>query len=191
MPLRVLPGAEIGWASASDLDDIQLARLSLGSGGRVLLESPYGKKPVDLEGIIAGLAARGFQAVLAHPERCPLFQRDPARLRKLVAGGTLCSITAGSMLGSFGDTVRTFTIEMLRDGLVHDVASDAHDHIHRPPALVDGFEDVKAELPGIERHAAWYTVTSPVAILAGNPIPKAPEISAPAPSRFKRLLGRH
>jgi protein-tyrosine phosphatase len=191
MPLRVLPGAEIGWASASDLDDIQLARLSLGSGGRVLLESPYGKKPVDLEGIIAGLAARGFQAVLAHPERCPLFQRDPARLRKLVAGGTLCSITAGSMQGSFGDTVRTFTIEMLRDGLVHDVASDAHDHIHRPPALVDGFEDVKAELPGIERHAAWYTVTSPVAILAGNPIPKAPEISAPAPSRFKRLLGRH
>jgi protein-tyrosine phosphatase len=191
MPLRVLPGAEIGWASASDLDDIQLARLSLGSGGRVLLESPYGKKPVDLEGIIAGLAARGFQAVLAHPERCPLFQRDPARLRKLVAGGTLCSITAGSMLGSFGDTVRTFTIEMLRDGLVHDVASDAHDHIHRPPALVDGFEDVKAELPGIERHAAWYTVTSPVAILAGNPTPKAPEINGPAPSRFKRLLGRH
>ena len=191
MPLRVLPGAEIGWASASDLDDIQLARLSLGSGGRVLLESPYGKKPVDLEGIIAGLAARGFQAVLAHPERCPLFQRDPARLRKLVAGGTLCSITAGSMLGSFGDTVRTFTIEMLRDGLVHDVASDAHDHIHRPPALVDGFEDVKTELPGIERHAAWYTVTSPVAILAGNPIPKAPEINGPAPSRFKRLLGRH
>ena len=191
MPLRVLPGAEIGWASASDLDDIQLARLSLGSGGRVLLESPYGKKPVDLEGIIAGLAARGFQAVLAHPERCPLFQRDPARLRKLVAGGTLCSITAGSMLGSFGDTVRTFTIEMLRDGLVHDVASDAHDHIHRPPALVDGFEDVKAELPGIERHAAWYTVTSPVAILAGNPIPKAPDISGHAPSRFKRLLGRH
>jgi hypothetical protein len=57
--------------------------------------------------------------------------------------------------------------------------------------LVDGFEDVKAELPGIERHAAWYTVTSPVAILAGNPIPKAPEIGGPAPSRFKRLLGRH
>ncbi|MEA2439352.1 MAG: protein-tyrosine phosphatase [Thermoleophilaceae bacterium] len=190
LPLRVLPGAEIGWASATDLDDTQLARLSLGSGKRVLLESPYGKKHVDLEGIIAALSERGFQAVLAHPERCPLFQRDPERLRKLVAGGTLCSITAGSMLGRFGDVVRAFTVEMLRGGLVHDVASDAHDHIHRPPGLVAGFEDVKAELPGIERHAAWYTVTSPVAILAGNPLPQAPEISEPPPSRLRRLLGR-
>jgi protein-tyrosine phosphatase len=191
LPLRVLPGAEIGWASASDLDDVQLARLSLGSGRRVLLESPYGKKPVDLESIIAGLATRGFQSVLAHPERCPLFQRDPARLRKLVDGGALCSITAGSMQGRFGQPVRQFTVEMLRDGLVHDVASDAHDHIHRPPGLLDGFDEVKAELPGIERYAPWYTVTSPVAILAGNPVPAAPPISAaPSPSRFKRLLGR-
>jgi protein-tyrosine phosphatase len=190
LPLRVLPGAEIGWASASDLDDAQLARLSLGSGRRILLESPYGKKPVDMEGIIGGLAERGFQSVLAHPERCPLFQRDLERLRKIVAGGTLCSITAGSMRGSFGQSVRTFAVEMLREGLVHDVASDAHDHIHRPPSLTDGFDDVKSELPGIERHTAWYTVTSPVAILAGNPIPEAPQIIGPAPSRLQRLFGR-
>jgi protein-tyrosine phosphatase len=190
LPLRVLPGAEIGWANATDLDDAQLARLSLGSGRRVLLESPYGKKPVDIEGIIASLAERGFQSVLAHPERCPLFQRDPERLRKIVASGALCSITAGSMLGRFGQSVRTFTVEMLRDGLVHDVASDAHDHIHRPPGLVSGFDDVKVELPGIERYAPWYTVTSPVAILAGNPLPRAPELSGPAPSRLQRLLGR-
>jgi protein-tyrosine phosphatase len=186
----VLPGAEIGWASATELDDIQLARLSLGSGKRVLLESPYGKKHVDIEGIIEGLSQRGFQAVLAHPERCPLFQRDPERLRKIVANGALCSITAGSMLGRFGQSVRTFTVEMLRGGLVHDVASDAHDHIHRPPGLVEGFEHVKEELPGIERHAAWYTVTSPVAILAGNPLPKAPDLQAPKPAGLRRLLGR-
>src|SRR5947208_12097387 len=141
LPLRVLPGAEIGWASASDLDDVQLARLSLGAGHRVLLESPYGSKPVDLEDIIEGLGERGFQAVLAHPERCPLFQRDIDRLRKLVAGGTMCSITAGSMSGRFGSPVRAFTLEMLREGLVHDVASDAHDPIHRPPGLVAGFEE--------------------------------------------------
>jgi protein-tyrosine phosphatase len=190
LPLRVLPGAEIGWATAPELDDTQLARLSLGSGRRVLLESPYGKKPVDIEGIIAGLATRGFQAVLAHPERCPLFQRDPERLRKIVADGALCSITAGSMLGRFGAPVRSYTIGMLRDGLVHDVASDAHDHLHRPPGLVDGFDDVKADLPGIERHSAWYTVTSPVAILAGNPLPKAPDIAAPKPAGLRRLLGR-
>jgi protein-tyrosine phosphatase len=191
LPLRVLPGAEIGWASASELGDTQLARLSLGSGHRVLLESPYGRKPVDLEGIIAGLAKRGFEAVLAHPERCPLFQRDIGRLRKIVAGGTMCSITAGSMSGRFGATVRAFTVEMLREGLVHDVASDAHDHIHRPPGLVAGFDGVKEEIPGIDQYAAWYTVTCPVAILAGNPLPEAPQLETPKPAGLRRLLGRN
>ena len=191
LPLRVLPGAEIGWATAPELDDRQLARLSLGSGKRVLLESPYGKKPVDVEGIIAGLEERGFKAVLAHPERCPLFQRDIERLRSLVESGTLCSITAGSMAGRFGEPVRVFTVAMLRAGLVHDVASDAHDHIHRPPDLVGGFTKVEEEIPGIEQQAAWYTVTSPVAILAGNPLPQAPDLGEPAPaSRLRRLLGR-
>ncbi len=192
LPLRVLPGAEIGWAGATDLDDIQLARLSLGTGGRVLLESPYGRKAVDLESIIETLAGRGFKAVLAHPERCPLFQRDIERLRKIVEGGTLCSITAGSMLGRFGETVRAFTVDMLREGLVHDVASDAHDHIHRPPGLADGFEKVKDEIPNIHHHAAWYTVTMPVAILAGNPLPDAPRFEqAKPPAGLRRLLGRN
>src|SRR3954471_23816301 len=56
---RAPPGAGIGWASGSGLDDAPLGRLSLGSGRRILLESPYGKKPVDMEGIISGLAERG------------------------------------------------------------------------------------------------------------------------------------
>ena len=157
----------------------------------MLLESPYGKKPVDIEGIIDGLAERGFQAVLAHPERCPLFQRDLERLRGIVEKGTLCSITAGSMAGRFGEPVRNFTVAMLRAGLVHDVASDAHDHIHRPPGLVVGFAKVEEEVPGVEQHAAWFTVTSPVAILAGNPLPEAPRLGeVPPPSRLRRLLGR-
>jgi protein-tyrosine phosphatase len=192
LPLRVLPGAEIGWATASELDDAALAMLSLGSGRRVLLESPYGRRAVDIEGIIAGLNDRGFQAVLAHPERCPLFERDRERLRKIIAAGALCSVTAGSMLGRFGETVRAFTIEMLRDGLVHDIASDAHDHIHRPPGLAAGFDEVKEALPGIDKHIAWYTVTSPVAILAGNPLPEVPQLE-PQPQRqagLRRLLGR-
>jgi protein-tyrosine phosphatase len=95
------------------------------------------------------------------------------------------------MIGRFGEPVRAFTIEMLRAGLVHDVASDAHDHIHRPPGLVAGFDNVEEELPGISQHSAWYTVTSPVAILAGNPLPEMPQLNEPPPaSRLRRLLGR-
>jgi protein-tyrosine phosphatase len=191
LPLRVLPGAEIGWATVLELDDSLLAKLSMGSGGRILLESPYGRKPVDMEGIVAALGERGFQAVLAHPERCPLFQRDVERLAALVEQGVFCSITAGSMAGSFGDTVREFTIELLRRGLVHDVASDAHDHLHRPPNLLLGFERAEDEIPGLAAHVPWFTVTAPVAILAGNPLPPRPEVDGDRPSHgLRRLLSR-
>lgn len=190
LPLRILPGAEIGWASAADLDDRVLSKLSLGSGHYVLLESPYGRRPVDLEAIIAGLSERGHGVILAHPERCPLFQRDADRLARLVDTGVLCSITAGSMSGRFGAPVRRFTVEILRRGLVHDVASDAHDHVHRPPALTAGFKDIEDELPGISAHAAWFTVTSPVAILAGNPLPARPGLDAPKATGMRRLFGR-
>src|SRR5256885_4942885 len=52
LPLRVLPGAEIGWATAPELDHSQLARLSLRSGRRALLQSPDCQKPADIEGLI-------------------------------------------------------------------------------------------------------------------------------------------
>jgi protein-tyrosine phosphatase len=190
LPLRVLPGAEIGWASVPDLEADVLGQLSLGTGGYVLLESPYGRKPVDVEGAVETLRERGFGVILAHPERCPLFQRDPQRLERLVAGGVLCSVTAASMQGRFGENVRRFTLELLRRGLVHDVASDAHDHLHRPPGLVAGFDEADRELPGIARNAPWYTVRAPVAILAGNALPEMPKLEDHPPSRLRRLLGR-
>jgi protein-tyrosine phosphatase len=143
-----------------------------------------------VEGAVDSLADRRFDAVLAHPERCPLFQRDPDRLARLVDRGVMCSITAGSMTGRFGDTVRSFTIEMLRNGWVHDVASDAHDHLHRPPGLTAGFGALEPEIPGLERQAPWYTVTAPVAILAGNPLPRRPDRNDRPASGIKRLLGR-
>jgi protein-tyrosine phosphatase len=167
-----------------------LAKVSLGSGRHVLLESPYGRRAVDIESIIGGLTERGYGVILAHPERCPLFQRDADRLARLVDKGVMCSITSGSMSGRFGAPVRRFTVEILRRGLVHDVASDAHDHVHRPPGLVAGFADVEEELPGISAHAAWYTVTAPVAILAGKPLPAMPELEGPKSTGVRRLLGR-
>jgi hypothetical protein len=94
------------------------------------------------------------------------------------------------MTGRFGDTTRRFTVEVLRRGLVHDIASDAHDHLHRPPGLTGGFSALEEELPGISAGAPWFTVTAPVAILAGNPLPARPELDAPRPSGLRRLLGR-
>jgi protein-tyrosine phosphatase len=190
LPLRVIPGAEVAIPKLEELSDDELTLLSLGSGGYVLLESPYGAGPVDVEAAVRDIGARGHSTILAHPERCPLFHADIERLATLAERGVLCSITSASLAGAFGDRARSFSVEMLRRGLVHDVASDAHDHLHRPPFLRSPIERLDAELPGIARSAAWFTVTAPVAILAGNEIPPAPRFEAAQPTGLKRLFRR-
>jgi protein-tyrosine phosphatase len=190
--LRVLSGAEVSLPKAAELDDNTLAGLCLGSGGYLLVESPYRSSDIDLEGILEDVRARGFSPVLAHPERCPIFQRDPSRLARLVNGGVLCSITAASLAGRFGATVRKFSLELLYDGLVHDVASDAHDHLHRPPDLLTGFESAEADVPGIRGQANWFTVTAPVAIVTGRQLPPPPDPPPRPPvKRWRRLVERH
>jgi protein-tyrosine phosphatase len=190
LPLKVVAGAEVAIPKLRELDDGELERLRLGDGHYVLLESPYGRAPVDVEGAVAELARRGHRTILAHPERCPLFQADPDRLALLVERGALCSITAASLMGAFGERARGFGITMLRRGLVHDIASDAHDHLHRPPGLRPAIERLEPELPGIAECTSWFTVTAPVAILAGNEVPDPPSFAPPRPKGFGRLLRR-
>ena len=189
--LHVLTGGEVSLQKAAELDDEVLGKVCLGDSDYLLIESPYRSIDIDIEGIVRDVQARGFKPLLAHPERCPIFQHDPDRLQRLVNSGVLCSITAASMAGGFGATVRRFTLELLHDGLVHDVASDAHDHLHRPPDLLSGFESAESEIPGISEQASWFTVTSPVAILAGRPLPARPDPPPrPPTSRWRRLVNR-
>src|SRR3954452_12235064 len=107
LPLRVIAGAEVAIPKLEELSDDELTLLSLGSGGYVLLESPYGGTPVDVEAAVDDIERRGHSTILAHPERCPLFHADIERLVGLVDRGVLCSITSASLAGAFGDRARS------------------------------------------------------------------------------------
>ena len=142
-------GAEIALEEAGRLDDATLSELALGHGDHLLLESPHEPAGDRLERTVSELLARGHGIVLAHPERSPVFQDRPGRLRELVAAGALCSITAGALEGHFGPASQWFALELLRDGLVHSVASDAHAAAGRPPGLQAGLDAAARHLPGV------------------------------------------
>ena len=134
--IEVLPGAEIALTSAVDMTPEQLAQLSLGGpGGWLLIEPPFTPAAAGIDAIVFDIVRGGCRVVLAHPERCPAFHRDRAVLESLVRAGILTSITAGSLVGRFGGEVRRFALGLVGDGLVHNVASDAHDHLGRPPGI--------------------------------------------------------
>jgi protein-tyrosine phosphatase len=172
--VEIVAGAEIAISRLVDLSGQQLDEVRLGSGPYLLLECPLSPTAGDFDHILMRIHEREESIVLAHPERSPLFQQEPERLVRLVREGLLCSITTGSMRGDFGRLVRRFTLELLREGLVHNVASDAHDQLARPPGLADAFSAVESELPGIPAQMEWLTNLVPAAVLAGEPPPALP-----------------
>jgi protein-tyrosine phosphatase len=194
IPLQVQSGAEIALTLATELDDEELRQLALGGGPWLLLECPPIPAVAGLEGLVTHMQERGHRVVLAHPERSMAFLRDPAALQRLVDAGALSSVTAGSLVGRFGGEVRRFSRELARTGLIHNVASDAHDTVRRPPGLV-------AELTtsGLEPRRSWLTQAVPAAVLAGQEIPPPPADAAygadkrdggMSPRHWARLLRR-
>jgi len=166
IPVELRPGAEVALTHAEELDEQELRRLRLGGGPWLLLEPPFLPMVIGIDRTIARLRGQGHEIVLAHPERCPAFHRDLDLLRALVEDGVLTSITAGSLVGRFGKSVRRFALRLLSEELVHNVASDAHDARRRPPGIAAELEQAQAgEL------ADWLTRAVPEAILSGAEIP--------------------
>jgi protein-tyrosine phosphatase len=122
--------------------------------------------------------------LIAHPERSPLLQDDPDALRALVRAGAATQVTAGSFAGSFGRTVRDYAERMLETGLVHSVASDAHDALRRPPGIA-----APLEAAGLGDLVSLLGQEAPAAILAGEPLPPAPR-RARRRGGLRGLLGR-
>jgi protein-tyrosine phosphatase len=183
--LEVTTGGELAVSRVGDLADDELRALALGGGPWLLVEPPLASSSLAFEAILHTLQGRGHRVLLAHPERCPAFQREPERLRALVDAGMLCSITAGSLIGHFGSTVERFAHRLVRDGLVHNVASDAHDSVRRAPGLREA-----VEAAGYGDRAGWWCDEVPGALLAGTEVPDPPAgLREPEPER-QGLLGR-
>ncbi len=64
--------------------------------------------------------------VLAHPARYSYFWEIAEDITDLVRMGTLLQINAGSLLGYMGTQARFISEMLLKGGLVHVIASDAH-----------------------------------------------------------------
>lgn len=131
--------------------------------------------------IFANLMNSGILPVITHPERNRLLQQRLKKLQEWVEAGCYLQITASSILGRFGNTAREFCQQLIKENLVHFVASDAHDTKHRPTSsLKEAFEWVAQQYG--ESYATRLFVTNPKAALAGAPL----EAMEAAPARARK-----
>jgi protein-tyrosine phosphatase len=185
IPLELRAGAEIAMTRLVDMQSEDLPPLRLGGGDWLLVEPPFSPTVTGLQQLLFELQRQGHGILLAHPERCPAFHREPELLREFVSEGILTSVTAGSLVGRFGGEVRRFALKLAREKLIHNVTSDTHDTVRRPPGMAT--ELGKAGLGPLEE---WLTEEVPTAILDGAEIPPRPEVELPGIEPARRTWWR-
>ncbi|HEY2601458.1 MAG TPA: CpsB/CapC family capsule biosynthesis tyrosine phosphatase [Thermoleophilaceae bacterium] len=173
----VTPGGEVDLVWAQKASDEQLRLASFGQrGSDLLVETPYGILPENFEELIYHLSLRGYRILLAHPERNPTFHSDPKRLKDLARRGVLLQITLPSVASrKRGSHSRALALELVREGLAHNLASDSHSPgSFRPPSLRLGVQAVSEVSPA---YAEWMVTDAAAAILEGEPLPAAPQVN--------------
>jgi protein-tyrosine phosphatase len=143
----------------------------------LLVEFPDLMIAKDSGSVFARLLEAGMVPIVTHPERNFLLHGRLESLASWVAAGCLTQVTAQSLEGRFGPQVRRVARELLRRGLVHFIASDAHDATDRTPRLDRAYRCV-ARRYGREWADLLFTA-NPGAVLRGDPLPKQPPPPAP------------
>jgi protein-tyrosine phosphatase len=153
----------------------------------VLLELPANSVPPRLDQPFYRMQLDGWVPIIAHPERNLVFQDHPELLVSLIEHGARVQITAGSLLGDFGTGARRAAEAWIRRGMVHFLATDAHNVTKRPPRVRKAIEAVQ-DLAGAAVATAL-TEQNPAAVVQNQPLKYVPEPSGGPPPGFLTRLG--
>jgi protein-tyrosine phosphatase len=126
----------------------------------------------------------GLRPIVTHPERNPILRAQPERLEKWIRNGCYGQVTGGALTGAFGSNSEATSLEWIARGLVHFIASDAHNTTSRPHKLLAAYRVVEKEFG--RQKAEALLVDNPLAAFEGRGLPHIPEISDPL--RKKRFL---
>ncbi len=193
IPLDLIPGAEVHICPdlVQRIEDGRAPTLANNRKTLLLELSLNQPPPVELENLVFQLKLAGIMPIFAHPERIQYFQDDVSRYEEVIRLGAWGQITSGSVLGTFGSGARRFSEQLIRNGLIHVLASDAHNIRGRPPQL----REAAAIIAGwIGEEAAGRMVSStPASLLAGED-PKVPAFepigrTIPKRSFLSRIFG--
>ena len=160
---------------------------TINAGPYLLLEFPDLHMGRHVESILRQLLDLGIVPIVAHPERNPLLLRNFDRLESWIELGCLVQLTARSITGGFGGPSRSAAFGLLNRGLVHVVATDAHDPQYRPPLLSAAYQAVRVRF-GRDLAEILFT-DNPRDIIQGRPVPGGKLMLAGPPKRRWWQLG--
>ena len=141
------------------------AKYAINGGHYLLVEFPEGPL-TGMKRVLGMLIDCGLVPIMTHPERHLLLRRMDQEFVEWIHMGCLVQITAQSLLGRFGKGAQDSAWEMVRRGMAHFIASDAHDTQDRPPRLDLAFEALSSRVG--EPQARLLAMENPKAVLEGK-----------------------
>ncbi|MCL6632444.1 MAG: hypothetical protein K6T63_07390 [Alicyclobacillus herbarius] len=145
---ELAPGAEVRLANGI-VDAIREGRVpTLGNTRYVLVEFPSTNIPDEALNWVYELTVRGYQPIMAHPERNLAVQKRPDIIHTLLDAGLLLQLTAACLTTPPERRHKADELawDILRAGHAAVIASDAHDPHVRAPLLADAYAAVRGEL---------------------------------------------
>lgn len=173
------------------------SKYTINGGTFLLVEFSDFFIPSSTENILHELTLKGMRPIITHPERNPILQRDPDRVAEWVGAGCLVQVTASSLAGRWGKQADAITWKLLKENLVHFVATDAHNLESRRPSLRPAFEMIAKRLGEATAHRLCSA--NPLAAFENRPLPVQLESeavslgsgeSSGAKGLFSRWFGR-
>jgi protein-tyrosine phosphatase len=129
--LEVLPGMEIALEPdiPAFLDKGTLQ--PLGGKSYVLIETPYQMLPLGWEQVFFEIISKGYNILLAHPERCAQLASHHHLIDALKAADVCLQINWDSFLGYQGRETAKLARYMAAKGYISCLATDSHDPDNR------------------------------------------------------------
>jgi protein-tyrosine phosphatase len=173
LPFVILPGADVHFSS--DMPELcengEIVTVN-DKGQYLMVEFDFQGIPYHAEDVLFRLMTKGIIPIITHPERNLEIGQRHQRYGEMIRRGCLGQVTAMSLTGGFGAGVKRTAEKLLKNRLVHIIASDTHSVTERPPILSLAVREAEKM---IGKEEARKMVTEyPQAILEGKK-PNVPE----------------
>ena len=166
IPLKLFPGAEILCTPETVSMAQQHMLPTLGNSNYLLTEFFFNESAEFMSDTLSALAECGYRPVVAHPERYEAVQQSTELIEQLFFQGMVIQMDKGSLMGNFGSEVQETAQWILRSGLAHIIASDAHSIHHRTTDMMGLREYLQENCP--PRYVDVLLVQNPARILTNQ-----------------------
>lgn len=135
--ITLYPGSEILYRDGVP-EALEEGTISTLAGSRyVLVEFMPDEQFSYIRSAIYDLLSYGYTPILAHVERYRCMVSKIDNVAYAIDRGALIQVNSASVTGKFGFQTRQAVKKMLKEKLIHFVATDAHDDRKRIPAMAE------------------------------------------------------